>query len=83
MQKVCPAPARAGGIPPKYVDRVKKAKIGQFIGDLESSTQQSGYYNAALRYGKYAACRTVDGEKRVYIISKSEFDSLRKKRGAK
>lgn len=77
MQKSFLPPIRRGGKPPKYPQMVKNLKIGQFVGGLKSENEQIGCYKAALRMGKFAAIRTVDGDRRVYIISRSEFQKLR------
>ena len=80
MQKSFLPPIRRGGKPAIYPQMIRDLKVGQYIGNLKSPKEQIGCYKAALRMGKYAAIRTVDGDRRVYIISRSEFQKLRRRK---
>lgn len=82
MQKSYLPPIQRGGKPPKYPQLIKNKRIGDYV-TVNSPTEQTGAYHAILRSGKFAAIRTVGNEYRVYIISKADYLSGRKKRGAK
>lgn len=74
-----PPPAQ-GGLPAKYPQLIKDLQIGQFVSGLKSSSEQIGCYKAALRYGKYAVIRTVNGDRRVYIVSRATFEENKKRK---